>query len=125
MALLPPFHFVPAYSSNDPNLVSTEIAFFIVAIPTLLAGIFMPKITGLFNKTDRSNFFVYFAHSMQISMFLGVSGLGVFAAILGSAWFIWLPMSLLGLIPLVLTFPTERRWVDWHHTTIESQQIKG
>jgi hypothetical protein len=113
VALLPTFGYVPVLSSNDPDIVLTEIVFAVVTLPILVIGFYLPKMVGRIKKTDKSDMDVYFIHGIRVSLFETIAVYGLILGILGGALYAWLPLLILAGAAMICTFPTAKRWEEW------------
>jgi hypothetical protein len=113
VALLPVFGYVPVFSSNEPDLVLTEIVFAVIILPVLVVGLYLHWLVGRIWKTDKSDMYVYFVHGIRVSLFEAVAVFGLILGILGGALYVWLPLLMLAGAAMVFTFPTAKRWEEW------------
>jgi hypothetical protein len=57
-----------------------------------------------------------------MSFFVTVAVLGLIIGMFGASWFIWLPLTILAGMAMALTFPTEKRWIEWHNEQSDSNK---
>ena len=115
VALLPVFGYIPVYTSGDPSLVLIEIVFIVISLFGLIIGMYLQRIVRWIWRTNQSEVFAGFIiHVFRISLFESVAILGLISGILGSAWYVWLPIFVLSGVAMIFTFPTTKHLTEWN-----------
>jgi hypothetical protein len=113
LALLPGFGFVPVFTSGDPLLAIIEMFFGGFSLLVLCLGFFWPRLARWHKKAYVDGREIFYSHLIRSSFFSSVAIYGLILRILGSSWYIVLPLLVLAFAALVLTFPTNKRWAKW------------
>ena len=95
-------------AQDDPTLNLVEIVLIIVSVIILLVCYFLPRwMSNIYKQSSTTVFSFYYIRS---TLLLSVGVFGLIAGIFGSGWHVSLPLILVAILALILTFPTETKW---------------
>lgn len=114
LVLLPNLGFVPVFGSDDQDLLAiVEIILGFLSLLCLFIGFFWPKLARWHKIKIRVAAEVLYGHILRMSFFESLIIYSIILRLLGSEWYIVLPILILAGVALILTFPTDRRFSQW------------
>jgi MFS family permease len=111
--LLPRFGFELIYSNN---YIIFQVGLCIGSLICFLIGLFWPRLFGwhqLEGTDEDMEREIIVSQGFRLSFFEPIVFFGFVLAISGSCYYIWLPLFALACIPLILTFPTDKKVAKW------------
>ena len=94
------------------GIVEVILGFF--AILCLILGFLWPWLARWRKKNvERIEASVFAGQILRIVLFESLAIYSLVLGILGSDWYVLVPLFLLAAVALILTFPTKKRWVKW------------
>jgi hypothetical protein len=117
LALLPGFGFVPVLTSGDPLLAISEAILGGVSLLVLCLGFFWPRLVGWHKKAYVDDREIFYGHLIRSAVFFSVAMYSLILHILGSGWYIVVPLFILAFAALVSIFPSNKRWTKWQGQT--------
>ncbi|MEW6143379.1 MAG: hypothetical protein AB1597_09570 [Chloroflexota bacterium] len=120
-----PFWWTLSLLGFEPSLKDDNSAVFIVTTilglfttGCLATGMLWPRLTGWYKEPATANTHndtrVLLGHIFRIALFESVVAYATVLQLLGGLWYVSLPPLVLGTAALILTFPTDSRWAQWH-----------
>jgi len=117
LMLLPWWGWVPY--EKDVDLV-LDIGVIVASCLLLTIGLRWPKIFGWHKKSaDSIDAEVYYGQGLRISLFESVVCIAFVTRYLGGRWLPVIIAFALATVGFILTYPTSRRWADWHRRSTE------
>ena len=113
LALLPGMGFVPVYPSGDPLLNTPQMLLSVVSILFLIIGLFWPRLARWHKKAYINDVELLYGHVVRATFLTTPVIYGFILRMLGSSWYIILPIYILEFAALIWTFPTEKRLAKW------------
>jgi hypothetical protein len=106
--------FVSVYPSGDPSLNTPQMLLGSASILFLLIGLFWPRLARWHKKANINNDVeLMYGHVMRATFLSTPFIYGLILRMLGSSWYIVLPIYVLEFAALIWTFPTEKRLAKW------------
>jgi hypothetical protein len=112
LALLPGLGSVLVYSGGD-ELLNFKMMLGGVSILCLLIGFFWPWLVRWHKKANVDDMELAYGHIVRATFFTAPVIYISTLRMLGSSWYIVLPLFILAFAALVLTFPTDKRLAKW------------
>jgi len=125
LALLPGFGFVPVFPNPDPLLAIIEMIFGGFSLLVLCLGFFWPRLVGWHKKAYVNGGEIFYGHLIRSTLFFSLAAYGLILRILGSSWYVVVPLFILAFVALVLIFPSNKRWARWQRQLGEKESIKS
>jgi hypothetical protein len=113
LVLLPIFGSVPEFFRDDPILILIEIIMVGFSLVILAVAFLWPRLARWNKPSNRTVSNILIGHLVRISLLESIAVYGLVLRLLGSAWYIVLPLFILSAVALVLTFPTDKRFARW------------
>jgi hypothetical protein len=113
LVLLSTMGAIPVPSTGSASLPESEVVLSGFSILFLAVGFFWPWLARWHKKAYVADMELLYGHGVRAIFLAPPVGCGSILRILGSSWYIVLPIFILGFAALVLTFPTDRRLAKW------------
>jgi fumarate reductase subunit D len=104
---------LPDYSVGDRLLNVSQIILGSASILSLIIGFLWPRLARWYKKAYVKDMELLYGHLVRAIFFTMPVIHGSILRILGSSWYIVLPIFILAIAALVLTFPTDKRLAKW------------
>lgn len=107
---------------RDPDSSATIFFCYLFSICALMIGYkwstiykWLDKHTNIFNHFTFNDYYweMSNSHLLRIGTFLIIIVFSFLSGLITNRWYVGLPLYILAIIALILTYPTDKRWVKW------------